>query len=61
MASSSGSGKIEKLIRGLANVVGLDESSSSFEVLKSVAETLGCSVRNDGTVALEVRRLSIRT
>lgn len=47
----------ERIISGLAAVVGLDPSASSFEVLRTVAETLGCTVAEDGTTELpsEVR------
>jgi hypothetical protein len=42
-----------RIVQGLASVVGLDpESADPYDVLKTVAETLGCSVGDDGTTAL---------
>lgn len=37
---------------GLAAALGLGEGGDTAEVLKSVAETLGCTVEEDGTTRL---------
>lgn len=45
-------------VAGLASVVGLNADADAAEVLKTVAETLGCAVADDGTTELvEASRL----
>lgn len=48
--------KQRKILLGLAAVLGLDGSADDpLAVLKATAETLGCTVADDGTTQLAVR------
>lgn len=44
--------KAQKVLAGLADLVGLQDGADEFEVLKTVAETLGLAVADDGSTAL---------
>lgn len=44
----------DRIIAGLASAVGLEEGSSRWDVLKTVAETLGLIVQDDGSTAFQV-------
>ena len=44
--------KERRVIQGLASFLGLDSEADAWTVLKTAAETLGCTVANDGTTSL---------
>jgi len=43
-----------RILAGLAQVLGLGDDVSHFEVLKTVAEVLGCRVNEDGSIRVSV-------
>lgn len=44
--------KQNKILQGLAQVLGLEAEADPVAVLKTVAATLGCTVHDDGTTML---------
>lgn len=46
--------KESRIIRGLAEALGLPEDADDFEVLKTAAEALDCDVSDDGTTVTNV-------
>jgi hypothetical protein len=51
--------KSATVLGGMRALLGLEDNSTHFEVLKAVAEAIGCKVEDDGTTVPEVWKTCI--